>query len=74
MTSNPLTKMANTSTSTSSAFKGKLIVVSGPPCSGKGTLCKQLAAQFSLVHLSTGSIFREELNQQPELGAQAKTT
>jgi len=52
-------------------FKSKVIVMSGPPACGKGTICKKLATKYGLVHLSTGDIFREELGKGTELSAQA---
>ena len=44
-----------------SPFAGKVFVLAGPPAVGKGTQSKRLAKRFSVVHLSTGDIFRKEL-------------
>jgi len=51
---------------------GRIVAVIGPPCSGKGTQCKRLAEQFGFVHLSTGDVFREAVEQNTEFGQQAK--
>eukprot|EP00930_Biecheleria_cincta_P055403 TRINITY_DN41728_c0_g1_i1.p1 TRINITY_DN41728_c0_g1~~TRINITY_DN41728_c0_g1_i1.p1 ORF type:complete len:711 (+),score=147.84 TRINITY_DN41728_c0_g1_i1:257-2134(+) len=51
------------------ACKGKVIVMMGPPASGKGTQCKRLEAAYGLVHLSVGDIVRDEIKQGTELGA-----
>ena len=37
-----------------------IILVLGPPGSGKGTLCKRLAADFKLHHISVGDRLREQ--------------
>ncbi|MDR0915536.1 MAG: nucleoside monophosphate kinase [Endomicrobium sp.] len=37
----------------------KNYILIGPPGSGKGTQAKKLTEQFHLLHLSTGSIFRQ---------------
>ncbi len=39
--------------------KGPIIVVSGPPGSGKSTIAYRLSGELGLRYLSTGSIFRE---------------
>ena len=54
------------------AYAGKVVVVAGPPCSGKGTQCKRLAAQLGLVHVSTGDAFRDAVARRTPLGLQAK--
>ena len=48
------------------------ILFLGPPGSGKGTQAKRLAETRGLVHLSTGDIFREEIQSQSELGQRIK--
>jgi len=53
-------------------YAGKVVVVAGPPCSGKGTQCKRLAAQLGLVHVSTGDAFRDAVARRTPLGLQAK--
>ncbi|MGE4286255.1 MAG: adenylate kinase [Phycisphaerae bacterium] len=49
-----------------------IVVLVGPPGSGKGTQCKRLADRFSLAHLSSGDIFRAEIRNSTELGAKVK--
>ena len=38
------------------------IIMLGAPGSGKGTIGKGICDKFNLVHLSTGDIFRDEIN------------
>jgi len=54
-----------------SVTKLKLVFL-GPPLAGKGTQAKKIAAHFKIPHLSTGDLFREEINQQTELGLKIK--
>jgi len=44
------------------------LVLLGYPGSGKGTQAKLLSDKFSLVHISTGDIFREEISKKTPLG------
>ena len=44
------------------------IVMLGAPGSGKGTIGKILSHDLNLVHVSTGDIFREQINKGTELG------
>lgn len=44
------------------------IVMLGAPGSGKGTIGKILAQDLKLTHISTGDIFREQINKGTELG------
>ncbi|MGV2393863.1 UNVERIFIED_CONTAM: nucleoside monophosphate kinase [Campylobacter lari] len=46
----------------------KNIVFMGPPGVGKGTVAALIAEKTGLTHLSTGSIFREEIASKSELG------
>lgn len=43
-------------------------VMFGPPGSGKGTQAKILSAKFNIPHISTGKIFRENIEKQTVLG------
>lgn len=49
------------------------IVMLGPPGAGKGTQAKVLAQALSLVHISTGDLFREHLKNETELGRLAQS-
>jgi adenylate kinase len=49
------------------------IVMLGPPGAGKGTQAKELAQALSLVHVSTGDLFRENLKNETELGQLAQS-
>jgi len=53
-------------------FEGKVVVVAGPPCSGKGTQCKRLAERLGLVHVSTGDVFRDAVKRRTPLGLEAQ--
>ena len=53
-------------------YAGKVVVVAGPPCSGKGTQCKRLAAKLGMVHVSTGDVFRDAVARGTELGRAAQ--
>jgi len=44
------------------------IVFFGPPGSGKGTQAELISRRFDLVHLSTGTLFREEVSKGTDLG------
>ncbi len=44
------------------------IVVIGPPCSGKGTQSKRIAKEYQLSHISSGILFRKEINKKTPLG------
>ena len=45
-----------------------LLIVAGPPGSGKGTQAKLIAKEFDLVHISTGELLREEIAKGTKLG------
>lgn len=45
----------------------------GPPGSGKGTQSKFLVDRHSIVHLSTGDMFREAITNKTEVGMRAKS-
>lgn len=44
----------------------------GPPGAGKGTQAKFIAEKFSIPHISTGDIFRENLKKETTIGLEAK--
>ncbi|MBT3827992.1 adenylate kinase [bacterium] len=46
----------------------KIIVLVGPPGSGKGTLAQRMLERCSYCHVSTGNLCRDHLNRQTEVG------
>jgi adenylate kinase len=48
------------------------IVLFGPPGAGKGTQSELMRNEFSLIHLSTGDILRNEIRNGTTLGMEAK--
>lgn len=50
-----------------------VIIVIGPPASGKGTQCKELVKQSGLPHISVGHLLREEVAQGTALGKQVQS-
>jgi adenylate kinase len=44
----------------------------GSPGAGKGTLAKEVSQVYSIPHISTGDIFRENIKNGTELGKKAK--
>jgi len=49
------------------------LVLFGPPGAGKGTQSEKIIANYGLVHLSTGDIFRANIGGGTELGKLAKS-
>ena len=49
------------------------IILLGPPGAGKGTQAKKIQEYYSLPHISTGDILRENINNNTGLGIRAKT-
>ena len=52
----------------------KVIILTGPPGTGKGTVAQAAAKKFNLVHLSTGDLVREEIASGSELGKKLAET
>lgn len=46
-------------------------ILFGPPGSGKGTQAVKLVEKYKLAHISTGDLFRSEINNKTELGLKA---
>ena len=49
------------------------LILLGAPFSGKGTLARQLQADFGLKQISTGDLFRENIKNETEIGILAKS-
>lgn len=45
----------------------KLIII-GAPGAGKGTMSKAIVSKYNIPHISTGDMFRDQINRQTELG------
>lgn len=54
-------------------LKMKNIVLFGPPGAGKGTQADLLKTIFGLVHISTGDVFRQNIQDKTALGLLAKS-
>lgn len=52
--------------------KPVVIILLGPPGSGKGTQAKRLAKQYNLPHISTGDLFRDNMSTGTPLGKKAQ--
>jgi adenylate kinase len=48
------------------------LILFGPPGSGKGTQSEKIVAKFGLIHLSTGNLLRQEIDEKTPLGLEAK--
>ena len=49
------------------------LVLFGKPGAGKGTQASFLKAQYNLVHISTGDLFRNNIKNETPLGVLAKS-
>jgi len=50
-----------------------VIILLGPPGSGKGTQAVRMTKELGIPHISTGDLFRENIGKGTELGKKAKT-
>jgi adenylate kinase len=48
------------------------LILFGPPGAGKGTQATAISERFSLVHIATGDIFRDNVKNQSDLGQRAQ--
>ena len=48
------------------------IILLGPPGAGKGTQAETLCEAFTIPHISTGNMLREAVEEETELGLEAK--
>jgi len=54
-------------------MSGKNVVLFGPPGAGKGTQAARLKDFLSVLHISTGDMFREHIRNNTELGQTAQS-
>lgn len=45
-----------------------IVIIMGPPGSGKGTQCNELVNKYGFTHISTGDIIRKNIKEQTRLG------
>src|ERR1700722_5269622 len=50
-----------------------VVILLGPPGSGKGTQAAVFAKRLGIPHISTGDLFRDNLRNQTKLGNEAKS-
>lgn len=50
-----------------------VVILLGPPGSGKGTQAVRLSKELNIPHISTGDLFRENLGKGTDLGKKAKS-
>ena len=51
---------------------GRAVILLGPPGAGKGTQAQRIAQRYRLPHLSTGDMFRDNIQRDTDLGRKAK--
>lgn len=51
----------------------EVMLVLGPPASGKGTQCRVLSEKTGLPHISTGALLRQEIERETPLGLEAQS-
>ena len=49
-----------------------IVILMGPPGSGKGTQATRLCKELEIPHVSTGDLFRAHMKQGSPLGEKAK--
>lgn len=50
-----------------------IVILLGPPGSGKGTQAVRLSKELNIPHISTGDLFRENIKNNTDLGKKAKS-
>ncbi len=51
---------------------GRAVILLGAPGAGKGTQAQRIAQRYRLPHLSTGDMFRDNIQRDTDLGRKAK--
>ena len=51
---------------------GRAVILLGPPGAGKGTQAQRISQRYQLPHLSTGDMFRDNIQRETDLGRKAK--
>jgi len=57
-----------------SVAAAQILILLGPPASGKGTQAARLAQELGVPHISTGDLFRDHIKRQTPLGLKVKAT
>jgi adenylate kinase len=65
--------LANDAETKSNPGQVKVVILLGPPGSGKGTQAVRLTKELGIPHISTGDLFRENMSKDTELGQRAKS-
>ena len=52
--------------------KALKLIISGPPCAGKGTQCGLICQRYGVLHLSSGDMLRSAVEAETALGLEAK--
>lgn len=53
-------------------FVALKVIIIGPPAVGKGTQCEHIKQHYGVVHLSTGEMLRQAVQEQTEIGITAR--
>lgn len=64
---------AATRDSAKTEYKQKVVILLGPPGSGKGTQAAKISKKMDIPHISTGDLFRDNISRDTELGQKAKS-
>lgn len=51
----------------------RVVILLGPPGSGKGTQAVRISKELGIPHIATGDMFRENISKNTELGKRAKS-
>lgn len=51
----------------------RVVILLGPPGSGKGTQAVRLSKELGIPHISTGDLFRDNISRNTDLGKKAKS-